>query len=163
MPEALSLVSWVLWILSFRLGTLFICGRLCFNWKWPFIHNFSEITLDKREEILRNWSREKRWVPLRIVFLLIKLAFFYTFFSRVSFKIEIFNCRSRFLASSCHSFLIIINWLKKDFLVTWKTISIHFTNRHTFSKVWLMALMYEIMMLSLTNHFNRWVICKTYH
>ncbi|KAL9285063.1 hypothetical protein ACSQ67_024593 [Phaseolus vulgaris] len=81
-PEALSLVGWVLWILSFRLGTLLICGRLCLDWKWPFIHKFSEISLEKREEILRNWSREKRWVPLRLVFVLIKLIFFYTFFSR---------------------------------------------------------------------------------
>ncbi|QCD97758.1 long-chain-alcohol oxidase FAO2 [Vigna unguiculata] len=81
-PEALSLVNWVLWILSFRLGTLLICGRLCLDWKWPFIHCFSEISFDKREQILRNWCREKRWVPLRIVFLLIKLTFFYTFFSR---------------------------------------------------------------------------------
>ncbi|KAK8473528.1 hypothetical protein PHAVU_001G162800 [Phaseolus vulgaris] len=81
-PEALSLVGWVLWMLSFRLGTLLICGRLCLDWKWPFIHKFSEISLEKREEILRNWSREKRWVPLRLVFVLIKLIFFCTFFSR---------------------------------------------------------------------------------
>lgn len=81
-PEALSLVSWVLWILSFRLGTLLLCGRLCLDWKWPFIHNLSEISLYKREEILQKWSREKRWIPLRIAFLLIKLITFYHFFSR---------------------------------------------------------------------------------
>ncbi|KAK7396447.1 hypothetical protein VNO78_17463 [Psophocarpus tetragonolobus] len=81
-PEALSLVSWVLWMLSFRLGTLLICGRLCLDRKWPFILKFSEISLEKREEILRNWTREKSWVPLRILFVLIKLFFFYTFFSR---------------------------------------------------------------------------------
>nr|KYP62436.1 putative GMC-type oxidoreductase Rv0492c/MT0511/MT0512 family [Cajanus cajan] len=82
LPEAVSLVSWVLWILSFRLGTLLLCGRLCLDWKWPFINKFSEISLDKREEILKKWSREKRWVPLRLVFVVIKLVFFYNFFSR---------------------------------------------------------------------------------
>ncbi|KAJ1416619.1 Long-chain-alcohol oxidase [Sesbania bispinosa] len=81
-PEALSLVSWVLLILSFRLGTLLLCGTLCLSWKWPFIHKFSEISLEKREEILKNWSRENRWIPLRIVFVLIKLVCFYTLFSR---------------------------------------------------------------------------------
>ncbi|KAF7818452.1 long-chain-alcohol oxidase FAO2 [Senna tora] len=38
--------------------------------------------LDKREQILQKWSREKRFIPLRIVFLLIKLVCFYNFFSR---------------------------------------------------------------------------------
>ncbi|KAL2321069.1 hypothetical protein Fmac_030038 [Flemingia macrophylla] len=82
LPEAVSLVSWVLWLLSFRLGTLLLCGSLCLDWKWPFIHDFSEISLDKREEILKRWSREKRWVLLRLVFVVIKLVFFYNFFSR---------------------------------------------------------------------------------
>ncbi|KAG5086445.1 hypothetical protein JHK82_053842 [Glycine max] len=64
-PEAVSLVSWVLWILSFRLGTLLLCGRLSLDWKWPFIRKFSEISLEKREQIFRNWTREKSWVALR--------------------------------------------------------------------------------------------------
>ncbi|XP_027350019.1 long-chain-alcohol oxidase FAO2 [Abrus precatorius] len=81
-PEALLLVSWVLWILSFRLGTLLLCGSLCLEWKWPFVNKFSEISLEKREKILNQWSREKRWVPLRIVFVLIKLVCFYNIFSR---------------------------------------------------------------------------------
>ncbi|KAK7336889.1 hypothetical protein VNO77_17440 [Canavalia gladiata] len=80
--EGLSLVSWVLWMLSFRFGTLLLCGSLCLEWKWPFILKFSEISLDKREQLLKKWSREKRWVPLRIVFVLIKLVCFYNFFSR---------------------------------------------------------------------------------
>ncbi|KHN02487.1 Long-chain-alcohol oxidase FAO2 [Glycine soja] len=81
-PEAVSLVSWVLWILSFRLGTLLLCGRLSLDWKWPFIRKFSEISLEKREQIFRNWTREKSWVALRVVFVLIKLFCFYNFFSR---------------------------------------------------------------------------------
>ncbi|RYR52932.1 hypothetical protein Ahy_A06g027789 [Arachis hypogaea] len=82
MPQAWSLVSWVLWILSFRFGTLLLCGKDCLEWKWPFIHKFSEIPLNKREEILRKWSRENHWRPLRIVFVLIKLVSFYNFFTR---------------------------------------------------------------------------------
>ncbi|MED6185048.1 long chain fatty acid oxidase [Stylosanthes scabra] len=82
MPEAWSLVSWVMWILSFRFGTLLLCGRDCLEWKWPFIHKFSELPLNKREEILKKWSREHKWTPLRLVFLLIKLVSFYNFFTR---------------------------------------------------------------------------------
>ncbi|KAI4349366.1 hypothetical protein L6164_009959 [Bauhinia variegata] len=80
--EALFVMSLVLKILSFRLGTLLLCGRLCLDWKWPFIRKFSEISLEKREKILQNWSREKRLIPVRIVFVLIKIFFFYNFFSR---------------------------------------------------------------------------------
>ncbi|KAI4301066.1 hypothetical protein L6164_034383 [Bauhinia variegata] len=82
LPEALFVVSLVLKILSFRLGTLLLCGRLCLDWKWPYIHKFSEISLEKREQIIQNWSREKRLTPIRIVFVLIKLICFYNFFSR---------------------------------------------------------------------------------
>ncbi|XP_061343446.1 long-chain-alcohol oxidase FAO2 isoform X2 [Gastrolobium bilobum] len=64
------------------MGTLLLCGSICLNKKWPFIHKFSEISLEKREEVLKKWSREKNWVPLRVVFVLIKLVCFYNFFSR---------------------------------------------------------------------------------
>lgn len=81
-PEAIPLVRWILWILSFKLGTLFLCGTLCLHWKWPFVLKFSEISLEKREEILKKWSKENKWTPLRAVFVLIKIVFFYTLFSR---------------------------------------------------------------------------------
>lgn len=83
LPQAVTLVSTVLKVLSFRLGTLLLCGRLCLDWKWPFIHKFSEMPLENREEVLKKWSKEKRLIPLRLVFVLIKLFCFYTFFSRV--------------------------------------------------------------------------------
>ncbi|XP_004493801.1 long-chain-alcohol oxidase FAO2 [Cicer arietinum] len=82
-PKAMPLVRWILLILSFRLGTLLLCGTLCLHWKWPFVLKFTEISLEKREKILNNWSREKFWIPLRVVFVLIKLVFFFTLFSRV--------------------------------------------------------------------------------
>lgn len=88
-PEALPLVKWFLWILSFRLGALLFCGTYCLQWKWPFVLKFSEISMEKRQEILKNWSNEKRWwMPLRDVFVLLKLTFFYTLFSRVIFLIH---------------------------------------------------------------------------
>ncbi|KAK7245343.1 hypothetical protein RIF29_40183 [Crotalaria pallida] len=85
-PQALPLLRWVLRILSFRLGTWLLCGNICLDWKWPFIHKFSEISLEKREQILKRWTRENRWIPLRVVFVLIKLFSFYNFFSRVDDK-----------------------------------------------------------------------------
>ncbi|XP_041006050.1 long-chain-alcohol oxidase FAO2 [Juglans microcarpa x Juglans regia] len=81
-PQAVFLVSLVLKMLSFRLGTLLLCGYLCFDSKWPFILRFSEISVEKREEILKKWSKERRLVPLRQVFLVVKVFCFFNFFSR---------------------------------------------------------------------------------
>ncbi|GAU43435.1 hypothetical protein TSUD_334980 [Trifolium subterraneum] len=81
-PEAYPLVRWILWLLSFKLGTLFLCTTHCLHWKWPFVLKFSEISLEKREEILKKWSKENSWVPLRVVFVVIKLIFFYNLFTR---------------------------------------------------------------------------------
>ncbi|KHN10761.1 Long-chain-alcohol oxidase FAO2 [Glycine soja] len=69
MPEVVSLVSWVLWMLSFRLGTLLICVRLCLDWKRPFVDKFKpcidstlvksltekglEVTEDKRQNLYK--------------------------------------------------------------------------------------------------------------
>jgi hypothetical protein len=49
---------------------------------------FSDISLKKREEILNKWSKENSWVPLRVVFVVIKLIFFYTLFTRVMLLIR---------------------------------------------------------------------------
>ncbi|KAJ4955942.1 hypothetical protein NE237_012725 [Protea cynaroides] len=80
--QLVGLVRLILWLLSTRLGTLLICGFLCFGSRWPFIHKFSEISLQKRELILINWSKERFLVPLRGVFLIIKVFCFFTFFSQ---------------------------------------------------------------------------------
>ncbi|XP_057963801.1 long-chain-alcohol oxidase FAO2-like [Malania oleifera] len=88
LSEAVSLVSSVLKILSTRLGTLLLCGRLCFNWRWPFIHKFSEISLENREKILQKWSRQRYLIPLRVAFALIKIFSCYIFFSRIDENLE---------------------------------------------------------------------------
>ncbi|KAL7151618.1 hypothetical protein ABFS83_04G043800 [Erythranthe nasuta] len=80
-PKAVLVVSLVLKFLSTRIGTLLMCGSTCLDWKWPFIHKFSELSINKRESILQKWSRGTLVLPLRTVFFMLKVTCFYTFFS----------------------------------------------------------------------------------
>ncbi|XP_021281421.1 long-chain-alcohol oxidase FAO2-like [Herrania umbratica] len=80
-PKAVSFVKLVLTLVSFRLGTLLLCGWDCCDWKWPFIHKFSEIPVERREKILFKWSRKVHPLPLRAVFALIKTYCLFIFFS----------------------------------------------------------------------------------
>ncbi|XP_044491379.1 long-chain-alcohol oxidase FAO2-like [Mangifera indica] len=81
-PKAVFVVGIILTLLSYRLGTLLLCGYLCLDSKWPFIQKFCEIPVERREEILNKWSREKRLLPLRVAFVMIKIFCLFTFFSR---------------------------------------------------------------------------------
>ncbi|CAA0833398.1 Long-chain-alcohol oxidase FAO4B [Striga hermonthica] len=81
--EAVFIVRIVLRLLSSRLGTLLLCGRICLNRKWPFVHCFSELPLNKRETILQTWSKETFLLPLRISFLMLKALCLFVFFSRI--------------------------------------------------------------------------------
>ena len=85
LPEGFSLVKLVLRLLSTRLGTLLICGRVCLDTKWPFVHKFSDLSLKDREGILQNWSRGTL-LPLRMVFVMLKVMCCYVFFSWVIFS-----------------------------------------------------------------------------
>lgn len=80
-PEAVVLIRIVLILLSSRLGTLLLCGRLSLSRKWPFINKFSEMSLENREKVLQGWSRESYWTTLRITFLLLKVVTVFTFFT----------------------------------------------------------------------------------
>ncbi|OMO58799.1 hypothetical protein COLO4_34372 [Corchorus olitorius] len=80
-PKAISFIKIVLTLLSFRLGTLLLCGWLCCDWKWPFVHNFSEIPVEKREKILMKWSGKPHPLPLRAVFAFIKNYCLFLYFS----------------------------------------------------------------------------------
>ncbi|XVE72893.1 hypothetical protein DITRI_Ditri11bG0074600 [Diplodiscus trichospermus] len=87
-PKAMSFVKLVLTALSFRLGTLLLCGWLCCDWKWPFIHKFSEIPMERREKILMKWSGNAHPLPLRAVFAIIKTYCLFIFFSVTNEKSE---------------------------------------------------------------------------
>ncbi|KAK4344738.1 hypothetical protein RND71_034914 [Anisodus tanguticus] len=80
-PEALLIIRIVVFLLSTRLGTLLLCGSVCLDKRWPFVHNFSELSLKHREALLQRWSKESFLLPLRVTFLLIKIVCFFIFFS----------------------------------------------------------------------------------
>uniref|UniRef100_A0A2P2KCW6 Long-chain-alcohol oxidase FAO1-like n=1 Tax=Rhizophora mucronata TaxID=61149 RepID=A0A2P2KCW6_RHIMU len=84
LKESVILVRLVLWALSTRIGTLLICGWLCFDEKWPFIKNFSSMALDKREKALQNWFNHRFLILIEIVFLYVRIVCLHNFFSRVS-------------------------------------------------------------------------------
>ncbi|XP_021721880.1 long-chain-alcohol oxidase FAO1-like [Chenopodium quinoa] len=83
LPEAVLLVRVVLWLLSTRLGTLLLCGSLCFGKEWPYITKFSHLATERREKILQNWSCHKFFSPLRLVFFFLKSLCLYFCFSLV--------------------------------------------------------------------------------
>ncbi|KAK9672920.1 hypothetical protein RND81_12G134900 [Saponaria officinalis] len=83
LPEAKILVRVVLWLLSTKLGTFILCGTLCFGKQWPYITKFAHLSIDKREKVLQNWSRNIFFSPLRLIFYFIKCLCLYFVFSLV--------------------------------------------------------------------------------
>nr|KYP44279.1 putative GMC-type oxidoreductase Rv0492c/MT0511/MT0512 family [Cajanus cajan] len=81
--EAVLLVRVVLWLLATRLGTFLFCGFLCLGEKWPFINNFSNISLEKREKVMQKWLNHRFLSPIRLAFVYIKVLCLYVFFSWV--------------------------------------------------------------------------------
>ncbi|XP_076945298.1 long-chain-alcohol oxidase FAO2-like [Bidens hawaiensis] len=80
--DATFLLKVILILLSTRLGTLLLCGFVCLDTKWPFIHRFSDLDLNKREKILYKWSSTyNSIIPIRVVFFMLKLMSFYIFFT----------------------------------------------------------------------------------
>ncbi|CAN8306323.1 unnamed protein product [Cochlearia groenlandica] len=82
MPVTVTLVRVVLRILTFRLGTLLLCGLACLDKKrWPFLHKFSDISLEKREKILQKWNIQWYNPFARIAFMMIKAIFLFYYFT----------------------------------------------------------------------------------
>ncbi|OVA02353.1 Glucose-methanol-choline oxidoreductase [Macleaya cordata] len=82
MLHGVIIVRLVLLMLSTRLGTLLLCGSLCFVKEFPFIKKFADISLEKREKILQKWSSERYLIHLRVAFVMIKTICLYIFFTQ---------------------------------------------------------------------------------
>jgi long-chain-alcohol oxidase len=87
--DARILVRVILSLLATRLGTFMLCGFLCKSRDSPFIRKFSDLPLERREIVLRKWSRETRCIPLRMFFVVIKILSQYIFYSMVN---DFFSC-----------------------------------------------------------------------
>ncbi|KAJ7979827.1 Long-chain-alcohol oxidase [Quillaja saponaria] len=86
--EAVILVRVVLWMLATRLGTLLLCGSICFGEKWPFINKYSNISLEKREKLMQRWLKHRFLTPIRLAFVFIKDLCLFVFFSWVDENAE---------------------------------------------------------------------------
>lgn len=92
LPDGLAMLKVVLWLLSFRLGTLLICRSSCLTWEFPFVRTFSEMEVEEREGVLQRWSGERSsLLPLRVVFVLVKVFCLFTFLSMVSRQSSLFG------------------------------------------------------------------------
>jgi long-chain-alcohol oxidase len=89
--EAMLLMRVILWMLSTRVGTLALCGRLCFsgNGKFPFVSKFADMPVERREQALKRWSKARWLFPLKITFLITKLLSHYSFYTMVCMHVVI--------------------------------------------------------------------------
>lgn len=81
--EAKILVRLLLKTLSTRVGTLLICGSLCFGKEWPYLNTFSGISLEKRERVLQKWMKHWLLTPIRLAFVFLKFICLFAFFTQV--------------------------------------------------------------------------------
>ncbi|KAJ4914830.1 Long-chain-alcohol oxidase FAO1 [Raphanus sativus] len=83
MPLTVTVVRIVLRLLTFRLGTLLLCGFVCLdkkNWS-PLLLKFSDISLEKREKVLQKWNTQWYNPLARIAFMMIKAIFLFYYFT----------------------------------------------------------------------------------
>ncbi|CAI9094953.1 OLC1v1030791C1 [Oldenlandia corymbosa var. corymbosa] len=71
-----------LWALSTGIGTLILCGIPSLSPKFPFLQKFSQISPQKREQIVTAWSRSILF-PLRLLFTALKVLILLVFFTQV--------------------------------------------------------------------------------
>ncbi|XP_047308276.1 long-chain-alcohol oxidase FAO1-like [Impatiens glandulifera] len=81
--EAVILVRVILILFSTRIGSLLLCGNLCFKRERPFISRFSELSIENREKVIQGWMKHWFLTPIRLAFVLIKAAFLFVFLSQV--------------------------------------------------------------------------------
>ncbi|TVU02230.1 hypothetical protein EJB05_52284, partial [Eragrostis curvula] len=82
--EAVALAWVVLWVLSTRVGTLLLCGRLCATGEFPFVRKFADMPPAHREAALQRWNRVRWLFPLRIAFAIVKILCHYVFYAMVN-------------------------------------------------------------------------------
>jgi hypothetical protein len=87
--EAVTLAWVVLWVLSTRVGTLLLCGRLCVSGQFPYVRKFADMPVAAREAALQRWNRVRWLFPLRIAFALVKIICHYVFYSMVRPQISL--------------------------------------------------------------------------
>lgn len=87
--EAVILIRVVLWLLATRLGTFLLCGLLCFSEKWPFINNFSSMSLKKRERVMQWWLKNRFITPIRLAFAYLKVLCLFAYFTWVYFNLDL--------------------------------------------------------------------------
>lgn len=88
--EAVLLAWVVLWVLSTRVGTLLLCGRLSLSFSggardfsFPCVSRFADMPVARREAALQRWNSTRWLLPLRIVFTLVKILSHYVFYAMV--------------------------------------------------------------------------------
>nr|CAB3499395.1 unnamed protein product [Digitaria exilis] len=82
--EAVALAWVVLWVLSTRVGTLLLCGRLCLAGGFPYVRKFADMPPERREAALQRWNRVRWLFPLRIAFAIVKILCHYVFYAMVN-------------------------------------------------------------------------------
>ncbi|XP_062201000.1 long-chain-alcohol oxidase FAO1-like isoform X2 [Phragmites australis] len=82
--EAVALAWVVLWVLSTRVGTLLLCGRLCVSGEFPYVRKFADMPPETREAALQRWNRVRWLFPLRIAFAIVKILCHYVFYAMVN-------------------------------------------------------------------------------
>lgn len=78
-----GLLKLVLWLLSTWYGTLIFCGIFCLSFRFPFIHSFPELSLEKRQRIMQFWSLNNYIREFKMFFKTVKLLTLLVFFSQV--------------------------------------------------------------------------------
>uniref|UniRef100_A0A0D9XKJ3 Long-chain-alcohol oxidase n=1 Tax=Leersia perrieri TaxID=77586 RepID=A0A0D9XKJ3_9ORYZ len=81
--EGGMLVRTVLWILASRVGTLALCGRPCVSGKFPYVHRFTDLPVERREAVLKRWNTTRWLFPLKITFTLVKILSHFVFYTAV--------------------------------------------------------------------------------
>lgn len=76
-----------LWFLSTSIGTFALCGIASLSSKFPYLQKFSQVSPEKREQIVVSWSRSIIF-PLRLFFTSLKVLILLAFFSQVDDKEE---------------------------------------------------------------------------